>query len=303
MTARIGIQVARSRAAFLLVGVALATKASGQQPSSQWSGAESAFGRAGVPQAAGVMRFNFPRTDLTVRVGDVTLKPAFALGSWVAFLPTGPGKAMAMGDLVLLDHEVGPVMAALQAGGVEQTAVHNHLLNESPHITYMHVMAEGDPAKIAAAVHAALAKSATPIGAAPAAAAPSAQLDTAAIAKALGVSGRLNGSVYQVSVPRSETIMEMGHALPPSMGVATAINFQPTGAGKAAITGDFVLRGSEVNPVIRAFKKNGIDATALHSHLVDSDPQLYFMHFWANDDALKLARGLREALDQTKSKR
>ena len=119
------------------------------------------------------MRFNFPRTDLTVRVGDVTLKPAFALGSWVAFLPTGAGKALAMGDLVLLDNEVGPVMAALQAGGVEQSAVHNHLLNESPHITYMHIMTEGDPAKIAATVHAALAKSATPIGAAPAGAAPS----------------------------------------------------------------------------------------------------------------------------------
>jgi hypothetical protein len=281
--------------------IALAQAMPAQLPD-RWSGAETAFARKGVPQAADVMRFNFPRSDLTVRVGDVTLKPAFALGSWVAFLPTGAGKALAMGDLVLLDSEVGPVMAALQAGGVEQSAVHNHLLNESPHITYMHIMTEGDPAKIAATVHAALAKSATPIGAAPAGAPPSAELDTGAIAKALGVSGRLNGSVYQISVPRSETIMEMGHSLPPSMGVATAINFQPTAAGKAAITGDFVLRGSEVNPVIRAFKKNGIDVTALHSHLVDSDPQLYFMHFWANDDALKLARGLREALDQTKSK-
>ncbi|HEV8445424.1 MAG TPA: DUF1259 domain-containing protein [Gemmatimonadaceae bacterium] len=295
-------RITRALAAVLSMGIVVAPTVSAQQPSNQWSGAESAFGRKGVPQPADVMRFNFPRSDLTVRIGDVTLKPALALGSWVAFLPTGPGKALAMGDLVLLDNEVGPVMAALQAEGIEQTAVHNHLLSESPHITYMHVMAEGDPAKIAAAVHAALAKSATPIGAAPPGGAPAAELDTGAIAKALGVSGRLNGNVYQVSVPRSETIMEMGHSLPPSMGVATAINFQPTGAGKAAITGDFVLRGSEVNPVIRAFKKNGIDATALHSHLIDSDPQLYFMHFWANDDALKLARGLREALDQTKSK-
>lgn len=274
-----------------------------QQPTAQWGPVEEAFGRKGVPQAADVMRFNFPRSDLTVTVGGVTLKPSFALGSWVAFLPTGAGKAVAMGDLVLLDGEVNAVMAALQAGGVEQTALHNHLLNESPHVMYMHIMAEGDPAKIAATVHAALGKSATPMGAPPAAAPAVADLDTAGIAKALGVSGRLNGNVYQVSVPRSETITEMGHQLPPSMGVATAINFQPTGAGKAAITGDFVLRGSEVNPVIRAFKKNGIDATALHSHLVDSDPQLYFMHFWANDDALKLARGLKEALDQTKSKR
>ncbi len=283
--------------------LALPPSLDAQQPTTQWSTVEEAFGRKGVPQAADVMRFNFPRTDLTVTVGGVTLKPAFALGSWVAFLPTGAGKAMAMGDLVLLDTEVGAVMAALQAGGVDQTAVHNHLLNESPHIMYMHVMAEGDPAKIAAAVRAALARSATPIGTPAPPAPPAAELDTEAIAKALGVSGRLNGTVYQISVARGETITEMGHQLPPSMGVATAINFQPTGGGKAAITGDFVLRGSEVNPVIRAFKKNGIESTALHNHLVDSDPQLYFMHFWANDDALKLARGLREALDQTNSKR
>ncbi len=268
----------------------------------QWSAVEEAFGRKGVPQTADVMRFNFPRSDLTVICAGVTLKPALALGSWVAFLPTGGGKALAMGDLVLLDGEIAPVMAALQAGGIDQTAVHNHLLSESPHVMYMHVMVEGDPARIASAVRAALAKSATPIGPPPPAATPSADLDTGAVAKALGVSGRLNGNVYQVTVPRSETITEMGHQLPPSMGVATAINFQPTGSGKAAVTGDFVLRGSEVNPVIRAFKKNGIDVTALHSHLVDSDPQLYFMHFWANEDAIKLARGLREALDQTKSK-
>lgn len=293
----------RSSVFGLGLALGLRAQATAQQPSVQWSNVETAFGRKGAPQAANVMRFNFPRSDLTVTVGGVTLKPALALGSWVAFLPTSAGKAMAMGDLVLLDNEVAPVMAALQAGGVEQTAVHNHLLNESPHVMYMHVMAEGDPAKIAAAVHAALAKSATPLGPGGPPAAAVAELDTGGIAKALGVSGKLNGNVYQVGVPRSETITEMGHQLPASMGVATSINFQPTGGGKAAITGDFVLRGSEVNPVIRAFKKNGIDVTALHSHLVDADPQLYFMHFWANDDALKLARGLREALDQTKSKR
>ena len=130
-----------------------------------------------------------------------------------------------------------------------------------------------------------------------------ADLDTTAIAKALGVSGKLNGVVYQISIPRSEKIMEMGHEVPPSMGVATAINFQPTGGGKAAITGDFVLRASEVNPVIRTLKQNGIDVTALHSHMIDEEPRLYFMHFWANADAATLAKGLRAALDQTKSKK
>ncbi|MEP6496092.1 MAG: DUF1259 domain-containing protein [bacterium] len=269
-----------------------------------WTAVEDAFGRKGAPQAASVMRFNFPRTDLTVTVGGVTLKPAFALGGWVAFLPTANGQAIAMGDLVLLDSEVSAVMGALQTGGIEQSALHNHLLNETPHVMYMHVSAHGDPVKIATAIRAALAKSATPLGAAPPAAMPSAaDLDTAGVARALGVAGRLNGVVYQVSVPRSESITEMGQQLPASMGVATAINFQPTGGGKAAITGDFVLRGSEVNPVIRALKKNGIDVAALHSHLIDEEPRLYFMHFWANDDAVKLARGLREALDQTKMAR
>jgi hypothetical protein len=281
-----------------------ATQLAAQQRATSWTAVEDAFGRKGVPQAADVMRFNFPRTDLTVAVGGVTLKPAFALGSWVAFLPTGNGQAMAMGDLVLLDSEVGAVMAALQAGGVEQSALHNHLLNESPHVMYMHISAHGDAAKIAGAVKAALAKSATPLGAAPTAApASAADLDTAGIARALGVAGRLNGVVFQVSVPRSEAIAEMGRQLPPSMGVATAINFQPTGGGNAAITGDFVMRGSEVNKVIRALQKNGITATALHGHLIDEEPRLYFMHFWANANAVALARGLREALDQTASKR
>jgi hypothetical protein len=292
----------RVHLAALVASASIALPLTAQQPN--WSAVEDAFGRKGAPQAANVMRFNFPRTDLVVTVGGVTLKPALALGGWIAFLPRANGHVVAMGDLVLLDSEVGAVMSALQASGIEQSALHNHLLNETPHVMYMHVSAHGDPVTIAAAIRAALAKSSTPLGAAPPAATPSAaDLDTAGVARALGAAGRLNGVVYQVSVPRSESITEMGQPLPPSMGVATAINFQPTGGGKAAITGDFVLRGSEVNPVIRALKKNGIDVTALHNHLIDEQPRLYFMHFWANDDAVKLARGLREALNLTNSGR
>jgi hypothetical protein len=284
--------------------LAAAAPLAAQQPQASWAGVEAAFGRGGVPQAGNVMRFNFPRSDLAVTANGVALKPAFALGSWVAFLPIGNGETMAMGDLVLLDAEVPAVMSALQAGGVEQSALHNHLLNETPHVMYMHIAAHGDPARIAATIRAALAKSATPLGTPGPAAAPSApDLDTAAIARTLGVAGRLNGTVYQVSVPRRETIREMGHVIPPSMGVATAINFQPTGGGKAAITGDFVLRGNEVNPVIRALRSAGIDVAALHSHLIDEEPRLYFMHFWANDDAAKLAAGLRSALDVIAAKR
>jgi hypothetical protein len=267
------------------------------------AGVAEALGRAGADQPGGVVRFSFPRGDLTVVVNGVTLKPALALGSWVAFEPMGQHEAAAMGDLVLLESEVPDVMKALQAGGVEQTALHNHVLGESPRIMYMHVSAHGDPVKIAQTVRTALATTKTPLGApAPAAAPSAAGLDTAGIAAALGVAGKLNGVVYQVSVPRREHIIERGHEVPPSMGVATAINFQPTGGGKAAITGDFVMRAEEVNAVIRALQAHGINPTALHSHMLDESPRLFFMHFWANDDAVSLAKGLRAALDHTASK-
>lgn len=284
-----------------LLACVVAGTAAAQQPS--WTAVESIMGRPAVMQAGDVARFNFPRTDLTVTAGGVTLKPAFALGGWVAFKNFG-SETVVMGDLVLLDAEVPAVMTALQAGGVEQSALHNHLLGESPHVMYMHIMAHGDAAKIATTIHSALATSSTPLGRPGPATPPNAAgLDTGGIVRTLGVAGKLNGVVYQVGVPRSETITEMGHALPASMGLATSINFQPTGGGKAAVTGDFVLRGTEVNPVIRALQSAGITPAALHSHLIDEEPRVYFMHFWGNDDAVKLARGLRAALDQTKSKR
>ena len=277
-----------------------------QQPSatSTWASVEDALGRKGAMQSGNVIRFSFPRSDLSVNVGGVTLKPALALGGWLAFKETAKGQAMAMGDLVLTEDEVSPVMRALQAGGVEETALHNHVLKESPRVMYMHILAHGDPTKIARTIHDALGQSKTPLGpASPPSAASAADLDTAGIARALGVAGRLNGVVYQVSVPRRETIRESGMEVPPSMGVATAINFQPTGGGKAAITGDFVLRASEVNPVIRALRDNGIEVTALHSHMLEEEPRLFFMHFWANDNAATLAKGLRAALDKTNSKK
>jgi len=277
-----------------------ATQATAQSP---LAGVAEALGRRGADQPGGVVRFAFPRSDLTVVADGVTLKPALALGSWVAFKSTGPHEAMAMGDLVLLESEVTPVMRALQAGGVEQTALHNHVLDESPRVMYMHVSGHGDPVKIAQTIRTALGMTKTPLGVPGPPAAPSAEgLDTAGIAAALGVAGTLNGVVYAVSVPRRERIMMGGQEVPPSMGVATAINFQPTGGGKAAITGDFVMRAEEVNPVIRALQAAGIASTALHSHMLDESPRLFFMHFWANDDAVTLAKGLRAALDKTASK-
>lgn len=292
-----------TKTAVVLVALAVAIASSpvrAQSSTVNWAPVEEALGRKGAMQPGDVIKFSFPRSDLAVTVGGVTLKPALALGGWLAFKETAKGQAMAMGDLVLTDDEVGAVMRALQSGGVEQTALHNHLLNESPHVMYMHVSAHGDATKIARTLHDALALTRTPLGPAAAPSAPSAaDLDTAGIANALGVRGKLNGIVYQVSVSRKEKITEMGNEVPPSMGVSTAINFQPTGGGKAAITGDFVLRGSEVNPVLRALRDHGIDVTALHSHMIDEEPRLYFMHFWANDDAVTLAKGLRVALDKT----
>jgi hypothetical protein len=269
-----------------------------------WKKVDETLGRK--PAVSGdVHRYGFPRTDLSVTLDGVTIKPALALGGWVAFKPMHGG-VMAMGDLVLLETEINPVMAKMIAGGVDITAVHNHLLRASPATFYMHIAAHGDPVKIATAIHDALAESKTPLTvAAPTSPPPAVDLDTAQLDSIIGVRGQANGGVYQFNVPRRDPISEGGMQLSPvgPMGVAIGINFQPTGGGKAAITGDFVLTGDEVNPVINALRSNGIEVTALHSHMLDEQPRLFFMHFWANDDAIKLARGLRAALDKTASTR
>jgi hypothetical protein len=267
-----------------------------------WKAVDKAIGRAGAAQPGDVYRFSFPRGDLRVMVGDVQVKPALALGGWVAMKATSGG-VVAMGDLVLTEDELTPVITKLQSGGVEQTAIHHHIMRESPRVLYTHIHAHGDAIKIAETIRAAVALTKTPAAAPPAAPMGELGIDTAQVARALGYGGRVNGGVYQVSVPRAETIRDGSFEVPASMGLATALNFQPTGGGKAAITGDFVLRASEANPVIRMLRENGIEVTSLHSHLLSEEPRLFFMHFWANDDAVKLARGLRQALDQTTSRR
>ncbi|WP_063690868.1 DUF1259 domain-containing protein [Bradyrhizobium stylosanthis] len=267
-----------------------------------WQKVDEAMGRKPVV-TGDVHRYGFPRTDLNVTLDGVTIKPALALGGWVAFKPAHGG-AMAMGDLVLLESEINPVMLKMIANGLEITAVHNHLLGASPATFYMHVAGHGDPVGIATAIKEGLAESKTPLSV-PAAAAPppAVDLDTVQLDQIIGVKGQANGGVYQFNVPRRDPVTEQGMQLSPvgPLGVAIAINFQPTGGGKAAITGDFVLTGDEVNPVIKALRSHGIAVTALHSHMLDEQPRLFFMHFWANDDAIKLANGLRAALDKTAS--
>ncbi|HXR57618.1 MAG TPA: DUF1259 domain-containing protein [Casimicrobiaceae bacterium] len=256
-----------------------------------------ALGKKGTAQGE-VYRVGLPRTDLKVTLDGVEIKPALALGSWLAFTKHGD-RGMVMGDLVLLPTEVNPVMKKLEEGEIAITALHNHLLRNEPFTLYMHVLGRGDPVKLATTLHDALGESRTPFGnAAPASAAssPEIDLDTAAIDRAIGHKGKVSGGVYQISIARAERIKDGGMDVPEAMGSAIGINFQPTGPGKAAVTGDFVLTASEVNPVLKALRENGIEVTALHNHMLDDRPRLFFMHFWANDDASKLANALKLAL-------
>jgi hypothetical protein len=283
----------------LIGGALLASMLPAAAQGIDWQKVDDAFGRKAAV-SGDVHRYGFPRTDLSVTLDGVTIKPALALGGWVAFKPMH-GEVMVMGDLVLLETEINPVMAKLIENGVSITAVHNHLLRAIPATFYMHVGGHGDPVKMATAIKTALAESKTPLGTPAAAAAPPAiDLDTAQLDQIIGAKGQNNGGVYQLGVPRRDPITEGGMTLSPvgPLGGATGIGFQPTGGGKAAITGDFVMTADEVNPVIKALRANGIEVAALHSHMLDEQPRLFFMHFWANDDAIKLAKGLRAALDK-----
>lgn len=282
----------------LCVAVMLAAPA---HAATDWAAVGKALGKEGSLQPGGVYRVGLPRSDLKVTLDGVAIRPSLALGSWVAFRDTGD-HAMVMGDLVLTHEEVNPVMKALEDNGVEISALHNHLLRSSPATMYMHIDGHGDPVKLATAIRSALALSKTPLGApaAPAAAPPAIDFDTAALEKTLGFKGAASGGVYQFAIPRAQTPKSDGALVPTAMGSAIAVNFQPTGDGKAAITGDFVLTADEVNPVIRALQAHGIEITALHNHMLDDEPRLFFMHFWANDDAQRLGRGIRAALDRVK---
>ena len=292
----------RRLATHLATFIGLSIASSAGAADYDWSKVDQAIGRKGTDQPGGIHKFSFPRSDLHVTVDGTAIKPALALGGWVAFQQMGTA-AMFMGDLVLTDTEISPVMKRLVDDGVEITAVHNHLMRTSSPVLYMHVGGTGDPVKLARTLNAALALSKTPASAPPPPSPPPLDLDTVALETTLGFKGKANGGVYQFSIPRAEAITERGMAVAPAMGTAIAINFQPTGAGKAAITGDFVLLGGEVNPVLKTLRENGIEVTALHSHMIDDSPHLFFMHFWANDDAQKLAQGLRAALDRANVKR
>ncbi|MDP8914110.1 MAG: DUF1259 domain-containing protein [Pseudomonadota bacterium] len=263
-----------------------------------WQRVDAALGRSGAAQAGGIHRYSFPRSDLNVTLDGVRIRPALALGSWVAFQPHG-SQAMVMGDLVLLHEEVNPVLSHLLRSGLTITALHNHLLRSAPGTMYMHIHGHGDPARLAAVIRSALELTRTPLGETGAAATEPMPLNSASVDRVLGATGKVNGGVLQYSIPRRETIRDSGIEVPASMGLGTVINLQPTTAGRAVTTGDFVLTASEVTPVLRALRESGIDVTALHNHLGQEEPRLFFMHFWGNGDAIGLARGLKRALDST----
>jgi hypothetical protein len=292
----------------ILIALSLTTTAlqAAQQPAAtagaDWKAVDDALDRSGQDQPDGTHKYSIPRSDLKVTADGVGIKAGLALGAWAAFRKMGE-EAEVMGDFVLTEDEVAPVMQILIDSGIEITALHNHLLHESPPVMYMHIHGQGQAVKLAASVHKALAATKTPPPSTAAPVSPDLGFDTKQIDGILGRAGKNNNGIYQVAVPRAEVITEGGMSVPNSMGLATALNFQPTGGGKAAITGDFVLLGKEVNPVIKALRSGGVSITALHSHMLNEEPRLFFMHFWANDDAVKLAKTLRSALDQTNSAR
>jgi hypothetical protein len=287
----------RAMTAILFVFLSLPCATAATAAETDWKKVDLVFGRTAAVSGP-IHRYGLPRSDLKVTLDGVQLKPGFALGGWVAFEPMGDATMM-MGDLVLTEAEINPVMTKLLAEGLQVTAVHNHLLRATPPTFYMHVSGTGDAEQLARMTRVALEESQTPweMGAAPPAAAVDLGVDTAKIDEAIGFKGRNNNGVYQFGVPRSDAIKQDGMPIPGAMGTAIAINFQPTGDGKAAITGDFVALADEVNPLIKALLDDGIEVTAIHNHMLDDEPRAFFVHFWANDDAVRLAKGLRAALD------
>jgi Domain of Unknown Function (DUF1259) len=292
--------------ALAALALAAALAAFAQPADPRWAKVDAVFGAAGKDLPGGVHRFGWPRRDLHVRIGGVAVEPALALGSWGAFVKTGEdGAALAMGDPVLLESELSPVVSELEAAGIEVAAIHNHLNGESPHVVYVHFSGHGEAAALAAGLKKVLARTGTPPAAPAAAAAPKAQPADdeafAAVQRVLGRKGTLAGTVLQVGVPRAEKIEEHGLEIPPSMGMANALNFQRVGS-QVATTGDFVLIAAEVNPVIRELRSQGLEVTALHSHMLTETPRLFFMHFWGVGSPEKIAGALKAALAKVNTK-
>ena len=291
-----------------LMGLSACASSQGSQSQSSsssstidWDQVGQAVGKQGTLMKGDVYRIDLPRSDLNVTSQGVQIKPALALGSYTAFKDMGDGNAMVMGDLVLTEDEYNKVISKLQEGGIGQTAVHKHLLQESPAIWWTHIHGTGDPVAMAKSIRSALDLTGTPLTQSSSSESTDMGFDTSQLDQIIGHTGTTQGGVYKYSIGRADSVTEDGMELPAAMGVSTALNFQPTGEGKAAINGDFAMTQDEVEPVIQALRDNDIQVVTLHNHMLNEEPRIFFMHFWANDDAQKLAQGLRAALDKTNS--
>ncbi len=284
--------------ALVLLFAAFASAQDSTPKTTDWSAVEKALGRSGKPMPGGVLRVGMPRTDLDVRLAGVKLEAPFALGSWLAFQGS-PDQAMVMGDLVLTETELPQVISKLVQGGLQISAIHNHVVGESPRVMYMHISGHGQGTALASTLHDALAVTKTPMPSASASAQPKLAYDRGAIESSLGKQGTLAGDVLQFSFPRPEQITESGMKIPPAMGTGIAINFESAGNGNVATTGDFVLSAAEVNKVIKALTSNGVSVTALHNHMLDDSPRLFFLHFWGVGPEAKIASAMRAGVDQT----
>lgn len=299
MTLKPPLHVTLSAVSVVLVGAALALAparpAAAQTAPLDTAAIDRAIGKTGQ-SSGGVYKVTFPRSDLHVTVEGLAIRPGLALTGWAAFKAVD-AEAVTHGDLALTETEVNPVVGKLRAEQIDVTAIHNHLLGESPRVMYVHFWGRGPASRLAASLKAALALTATPMADAPGASANQDVPGADQIQQTLGLKGVVKGGVLGLSKPRPEPITMMGVTLPPAMGMATSVNIQAAEPGKVASTGDFVLTGDEVNHVISALRTHGIEVTALHNHMINGSPELYFMHFWAHDTPERVAAGLKAGLD------
>ena len=285
-------------AAALLFGVASVAK--GQDMPAEYKDVLTALGKQG-DYKANVLKVNIPRNDVSVTVANVKTPTPFGFGGWIAMTKGTGGMDVMMGDLVLTQDEVNPVMSALLDNGLDVTALHNHFLWDEPRMYYMHVHGHGKAADLAKRVKPALdliGKNTAKPAAAAGATAPAATLDTAKLAQIVGTPGEQSGAVYKITIGRDDLkLTEMGAPINTRMGLNTWAAFVGTN-DSAAIAGDVAMLASEVTPVLKALRKNGLDVVAIHHHMVDTRPTIYFLHYWGTGPADKLASGFKAALSE-----
>lgn len=285
----------------IIVCISQAIQPDMQNMDTYWQPVEHAIGKNGTMSPDGILKVGLTRTDLNVTIGDVRLNPAMALDSWVAFQRMGDS-TMVMGDLVLTEGEIGPVMDRIVNAGMNVSAIHNTLIGETPHVLDLHIDGQGDPIKMAKTIHDAILLSGTPFNESSYAPPENNDIDKVHLDRLMGYNSTFVDSLYEYQIPRNEPIMNSGMEIPASLDVATSIKFQPLAGEKAAVTGDFALTANEVSLVVRALNDNGIQVTAIHSHMLTESPRLFYLHFWGTGNAYELAKGLNTAVLKTNSR-